>query len=216
MKRMIIFDLDGTLIDTLDDLKNAVNFALEKFEFPLRTKENIRKDIGNGTVKLIGRSAPSGTSEKVLKELHSIFKEYYSKHMLDFTKPYDGIASLLFSLKAQGYKLAVVSNKDHDLTIQIINRFFFGMFDYVQGSYMEHPKKPDPYLISKVEKDANILSNEITYIGDTNVDEQTARNSNLNYIIVSYGYRTKEELKTQVITKRIVDSVKEIEEEIKR
>lgn len=211
MNKLLIFDLDGTLMDTLDDLKNAVNFALEKFSFPLKSREEIRKAIGNGTVKLIERSAPQETSEEILKELHKVFKAYYLEHLSNFTKPYDGITSLLFSLKTKGYKLAVVSNKDHDATVKLITTMFPMIFDYIQGSYFEHPKKPHPYLINKVIKDLNFDKNEITYIGDTNVDEESAINAGISYILVSYGYRTKNELFSQVKTRNIVNSIKDLD-----
>ena len=211
MTKLIIFDLDGTLVDTLDDLQTAVNFALSKYCFPIRTKEDIRKAIGNGTIKLIERSAPAGTDQNTLKELHAIFKNYYLNNIGKNTKPYNGITSLLFYLKSRGYKLAVVSNKDHIPTLQIINNMFPCLFDYIQGSYMEHPKKPNPYLINKVIEEAKTDKSKITYIGDTNVDEESAVNAGIKYILVSYGYRTKQELYQQVKTRNIIDSLKELE-----
>lgn len=211
MNKLLIFDLDGTLIDTLDDLKNAVNFALEKFSFPLRTREEIRKAIGNGTIKLIERSAPQGTNEKTLAELHKVFKAFYLENLSQNTKPYPGITSLLFSLKTKGYKLAVVSNKDHDATVKLITTMLPMLFDYIQGSYFEHPKKPHPYLINKVINEMNFSKDKITYIGDTNVDEESAINAGISYILVSYGYRTKTELLSQVKTRNIVDSIKDLD-----
>lgn len=211
MEKMLIFDLDGTLVDTLDDLRKAVNYVLEKFSFPFKSREEIRKAIGNGTIKLIERSAPCGTSEAVLKKLHSTFKEYYLNNIGSSTKPYPGISSLLISLKGKGYKLAVVSNKDHIPTLKIINNFFPNLFDYIQGSYMEHPKKPDPYLINKIINESKIDKSKITYIGDTEVDEQTALNSKLNYVLVSYGYRTKDELQEITKTQKIIDKIKDLD-----
>lgn len=211
MKRLILFDLDGTLVDTLEDLRKAVNFALLKYSFPIKTKEEIRKAIGNGTIKLIERSAPVGTDEETLKALHKTFKEFYVENIGQGTHPYKGITSLLISLKTKGYKLGVVSNKDNEPTIKIINDMFTGIFDYVQGSYMEHPKKPDPYLFNKIILESKFKKEEITYIGDTNVDEESALNSGLDYVLVSYGYRTLDELKKQVKTSVIVNSIKEID-----
>lgn len=211
MDKLIIFDLDGTLVDTLEDLKKAVNYALLTFSFPLRSKEEIRKAIGNGTIKLIERSAPIGTEQEILKQLHSTFKYFYLNNIGEGTKPYNKITSLLISLKSKGYKLAVVSNKDHIPTLKIINNIFPDLFDYIQGSYMEHPKKPDPYLINKVIKESKISREKITYIGDTNVDEESAMNAGINYLLVSYGYRTKDELFQQIKTRNIVDTIKELE-----
>ncbi len=211
MNKLLIFDLDGTLVDTLDDLANAVNYALEKFSFPLRNREETRKAIGNGTIKLIERSAPIGTSEDILKKLHSTFKQYYLENLNKNTHPYNGITSLLISLKTKGYKLAVVSNKDHDATLKIINGIFPNIFDAVQGSYHDHPKKPDPYLINIVKKNLHFENDKITYIGDTNVDEESALNSKIDYILVSYGYRTKNELLSLVKTRKIVDTIKELD-----
>lgn len=211
MKKLILFDLDGTLVDTLDDLRKAVNFALAKYSFPLKSREEIRKAIGNGTIKLIERSAPKGTNEEVLKELHKTFKNFYLSNIGEGTHPYNGITSLLIALKTKGYKIGVVSNKDHEPTTRIINNMFPGLFDFVQGSYMDQPKKPDPYLFDKVISESKFKKEEITYIGDTNVDEESAINSNLDYVLVSYGYRTQNELYKQVKTRNIINSVKEID-----
>ena len=211
MKKLLIFDLDGTLVDTLLDLSNSVNFALKKFHFPIKEVEEVRKAIGNGTIKLIERCAPIGTEDNILKKLHSEFKKHYQNNIANNTIPYKNVSSVLFYLKSKGYKLAVVSNKDHDLTIKIINDLFPKLFDVVQGSYHDHPKKPDPFLIEKVIKEMGVNKNALTYIGDTNVDEESALNASLDYIIVSYGYRTKEELLHQVKTRNIIDEIKNLE-----
>lgn len=207
---MIIFDLDGTLVDTLCDLHKAVNFSLSLLEFPTRSLEQVRKDIGNGTIKLIERSCPTGTNKKLLKKAHKSFKDFYKENITLSTKPYQNVTSVLLELKTRGYKLAIVSNKDHFLTKKIINSLFPEVFDYIQGSYKTHPKKPDPYLINRIVSTSKINIENITYIGDTEVDKQSALNSNLNYFIVSYGYRTKKELSAHIDSSKIIDTVKEI------
>ena len=211
MNKLLIFDLDGTLVDTLDDLTKAVNFSLKKHNFPTKTKEEVRKAIGNGTVKLIERSAPSNADETTLKELHSTFKKFYLNNIGSDTKPYKNISSVLFALKTKGYKLAVVSNKDQEATVDIINRLFPELFDYVQGSYIDKPKKPHPFLIDKVCDALKFDKINVTYIGDTNVDEKSAINAGLKYILVSYGYRTKQELLEQVKTRKIINDIKDLD-----
>jgi len=192
--KTIIFDLDGTVLDTLEDLKNAVNYALFSYDLPVMCTEFVRKAIGNGTQVLIKRCTPDGLDDNKRKEVFNTFKAYYLEHYDDCTKAYPGIKELLTALKGKCL-LAVVSNKDNDLTQKLINKEFPGLFDIIQGSYLDKPKKPDPYLINTIIKDNNIDKKDCLYIGDTNVDKESANNAGLTYRLVSYGYRTKEELK---------------------
>ena len=206
--KTLIFDLDGTILDTLLDLKNAVNHALNFYNLPEKDLEFVRKAIGNGTTILIQRCTPSSLSEIERQKVFDKFKTYYLSHYADFTKPYVGIKEMLTDLKGK-VTLAVVSNKDNDLTNKIINKEFPGLFDIIQGSYLDHPKKPDPYLINKIIKENNIKE-ECLYIGDTNVDKESATNVDLPYLLVSYGYRTKEELEKMCPNDTTIPSVNEL------
>ena len=209
--KTIIFDLDGTILDTLEDLKNAVNYGLFSYYLPVMCTEFVRKAIGNGTQVLIKRCTPESLDEATRKQVFDTFKSYYLDHYDDCTKAYPGIKELLMALKDKCL-LAVVSNKDNDLTQKLINKEFPGLFDVIQGSYFDKPKKPDSYLINKIIKENNINKEDCLYIGDTNVDKESADNAGLKYRLVSYGYRTKEELKKICPNDIPFDSVNELSE----
>ena len=194
--KTLIFDLDGTILDTLVDLKNAVNRGLKFRNLPEKSLNFVRKAIGNGTKVLIERCTPCDISEEERQIVFDTFKAYYFKHFSDYTKPYPGIKEMLQKLKERNdIRLAVVSNKDDDLTKQLIEEQFPHTFDIIQGSYFDKPKKPDPYLINKILNEYNIDKKDCLYIGDTNVDKESAVNAGLQYLLVNYGYRTKEELR---------------------
>ena len=211
--KTVIFDLDGTILDTLQDLKNAVNHGLNCFNLPEKDLEFVRKAIGNGTTILIKRCTPSSLSDDERLKVFNEFKSYYLEHYADYTKPYPGIKELLEKLHGQ-VRLAVVSNKDNDLTNKIIRKEFGSLFDIVQGSYLDHPKKPDPYLINKIIKENNINRDECLYVGDTNVDKESATNAELPYLLVNYGYRTKEELEKMCPEDTTISSVNELYNDI--
>ena len=191
--KTIIFDLDGTILDTLVDLKNAVNHSLKFYNLPQKSLEFVRLAIGNGTTVLIKRCTPETLSEEKRRQVFALFKSYYLAHYADNTRPDEGIKEMLSSLKPYA-RLAVVSNKDDDLTKRLIEKEFPGLFDIVQGSYLDKPKKPDSYLLNKIIASSCLLRDECLYIGDTDVDKMTATNASLPYLLVNYGYRTKAEL----------------------
>jgi len=211
--KTVIFDLDGTILDTLQDLKNAVNHGLNFYNLPEKDLEFVRKAIGNGTTVLIQRCTPSSISESERNAVFNEFKSYYLAHYADYTKPYPGIKEMLERLYGQ-VRLAVVSNKDNDLTSKIIRKEFGNLFDIVQGSYLNHPKKPDPYLINKIIKENNINKEDCLYVGDTNVDKESATNVGLPYLLVNYGYRTKEELEKTCPEDTTISTVNELYNEI--
>ena len=207
--KTVFFDLDGTILDTLEDLKNAVNYALNFYNYPLKDLEFVRKAIGNGTQVLIRRCTPEGIDESSYKEVFNCFKNYYLNHYSDHTRAYVGISDLLESLKGK-CNLIVVSNKDNDLTEKLINKEFPGLFDIIQGSYLDKPKKPDPFLINSIVEAHRLNKKDCLYIGDTDVDKQSALNAGLDYRLVSYGYRTKEELEKMCPNDTPFSSVNEL------
>lgn len=192
--QLAIFDLDGTLLDTLDDLADSVNYVMDRFGYPGRNLTEIRSFVGNGIRKLIERSAPKGTSSEELDRVFEQFKEYYGVHCADKTKPYDGIMELLYKLKELDVKLAVVSNKG-DYAVQILcEQYFPGVFDVAVGAREGIAKKPAPDTVNEVLKNLQIDKSRAVYIGDSEVDVQTAKNAELDCIAVDWGFRDKEVL----------------------
>lgn len=215
MKRLIIFDLDGTLIDTLEDLKNSVNHALFLHNLPLRDIEQIRKAIGNGVAKLVYRSMPSDSIEEHYDSTLEAFKIHYEQHAFDNTKPYDGVFNLLSRLKNDGYLLAVCTNKIQNVAEELINNIYPGLFDIVVGDQEGLRKKPEPDMVNFIINHFSLSKDECIYVGDTEVDKQTAVNSGIDYIIETYGYRTKEEWKVLGNKEKVVDTTEEIYKAIK-
>lgn len=205
MKKLIIFDLDGTLLDTLEDLKQSVNFALSSFSFPLRSKEQVRKDIGNGVAKLIERSIPNNTANPCYFDCLDIFKKHYAAHYNQNTFPYEGMVEVIKYLKDKGYLLAVATNKIDAIAKELVNTHYPNLFDYILGDIDGVPKKPHPDMINNILKHFNLNKEDALYIGDTNVDEQTAINSGLDYYLLTYGYRTKEEIKNTCVCQKLID-----------
>ena len=210
MKKLLIFDLDGTLIDTLEDLKNSVNYALNLHHFPLKTKEDIRKAIGNGVAKLVARSIPQNEANPEYLATLSDFRKHYSENSCVFTKPYEGMSKVLINLKSKGYILTVATNKLSAIARPMINSFFPDIFDYIQGDEPDMDRKPAPMMVESLCKRFGVNKEEAFYIGDTNVDMETAVNSKVGFVLVTYGYRTKEELKKQCPGQPTIDTVEEL------
>lgn len=215
MKKLIVFDLDGTLIDTLDDLRVSVNYALEKFGYPLRSKEEIRKAIGNGVAILVARSIPGGDKNPDYPEALRIFKEHYSVHSRDLTAPYEGAIEVLRGVKEAGFLTALATNKVHAIAVELVNDLFPNCFDYILGDTPERANKPAPDMIEKIISELNVTKEETIYVGDTNVDEQTAVNSGVDYVLVSYGFRTTEEILEQCKCRTIIPTTKDLLKHLK-
>lgn len=195
MIKGIIFDLDGTLLNTVDDINNAINYVLTKYQFPNKSEIETKNNLGSGSMNLVKRSLPNDISDELLHQIHQEYQEYYQHNNDILTKPYDGILEVLKELRSAGYKIAVVSNKD-DNDVKLLNQSKFkGLIDYSIGARTHKPVKPDPYLINIALEELHLLYNEVIYVGDSDVDILTAKNSNLKMITVSWGFRTVEVLK---------------------
>lgn len=192
MYSLAIFDLDGTLLDTLGDLHSAVNFALRKFRFPERTIDEVRSFIGNGVVKLMERSTPENTDEETQLRCLDAFRKYYLQHMSDTTAPYEGVTELLKCLIAKDIKIAVVSNKLHPAVEDLCESYFPGLIDKAIGVSVEEERKPSPINVIKTMELFEADEDNCIYIGDSEVDVQTAHNAGIRCIGVTWGFRGKE------------------------
>ena len=195
MIKLAIFDLDGTLVDSIDDLADSVNKALADFGYPVHSTGEYRRMVGNGAKKLIERALPEGTSEKIRDRVHAVYSGYYREGCLNKTKPYDGIAEMIASVKAAGIKCAVASNKPDEFSNFIVSRIFDGgLFDLVRGKQDGTPTKPSPDIIYAICKTLGCETDEAVMIGDSNVDVMTAHNAGIRCIGCSWGFRGAEEL----------------------
>lgn len=194
MKHAVIFDLDGTLLNTLGDLRAATNHALEVRGLPPHSMEEIRQFIGNGIRLLICRAMPEGTPEAEIDAALDDFKAYYAAHIHDRTVPYDGIPQLLTALRKRGVKVAVLSNKIDSASQQLIEYFFPGKTDVVFGEHVGVPRKPDPTSCRMVMQRLGVQPEQVLYVGDSGTDMQTAKNAGLYAVGVTWGFRSKEVL----------------------
>ena len=188
---LIIFDMDGTILNTLEDLKNSLNYVLQQAGYQTRTLEEVRTFVGNGIRKTIERALPSDIEEEKVDELFSLFMDYYAIHNTDNTKPYNGVIELLKELKHLGYKTIIVSNKQDSAVKSLCKKFFTGLFDVEIGEKENIAKKPEPDEVNEVLKILNIDRTKSIYIGDSEVDIQTAQNSKMKSIIVDWGFRDR-------------------------
>ena len=194
MKHAVIFDLDGTLLNTLGDLRAATNHALEVRGLPPHSMEEIRQFIGNGIRLLICRAMPEGTPEAEIDAALDDFKAYYAAHIHDRTVPYDGIPQLLTALRKRGIQVVVLSNKIDSASQELIEYFFPGKTDVVFGEHVGVPRKPDPTSCRMVMQQLGVQPEQVLYVGDSGTDMQTAKNAGLYAVGVTWGFRSKEVL----------------------
>lgn len=191
MKNTVIFDLDGTLLNTLDDLTDAVNFAMAENGFPTHSTEKTKSFVGNGIKKLIERSVPNGCSEEMLQKCFQDFCTFYEKHKTDKTKPYSGIIELLSKLKKTGFKTAVVTNKA-DFAAQALCKDIFGdLITVTVGANENIRHKPYPDSTVKALQSLGSKPQEAYFVGDSDVDVQTAQNAGIDFIGVLWGFRER-------------------------
>lgn len=191
--KAVIFDLDGTLLNTIEDLKESVNFALSCFGFPVLSVDKVNSFVGDGVSKLIERALPDGLSNPDFKNCLKVFKEHYKNNMCDITKPYDDILKMLSMLKEKGIKTAVVSNK-FDLAVKdLTDKFFGALIDISFGECEDRgiKKKPSPDMVFKVLEELKLNKDEVLYVGDSDTDILTAKNSGIKCISVSWGFRDR-------------------------
>jgi len=205
----ILFDMDGTLLDSLDDLMDATNAILARHGYPLRSREEIRGFVGNGAAMLIRRAVPRGTDEETIARCLAEYKPYYQAHSCIKTKPYEGIPELLKTLKAEGVKLAVVSNKPDATTKDLSGRFFGDTMTLALGDGMGLAKKPAPDMVLRAVEELGTERGRALYVGDSEVDVATAENAKLDLIAVSWGFRGREKL-TEAGAKTVVDTASEL------
>lgn len=206
---LVIFDMDGTILNTLDDLKDSLNVTFRHFGFPERSLEEVRSFVGNGIGKLIERAVPDGLSIKEKEAVLEYFTDYYGAHSQDKTRPYDGIVDAIREIRTHGIKTAVVSNKIDFAVKDLVERFFCGLFDYSLGESVGLNRKPHPDMVNKVLSEMNVDKSRAVYIGDSEVDIMTASNSTLPIIAVSWGFRDKDFIRSKG-AEIIVDSPKEL------
>lgn len=203
--KAIIFDLDGTLLDTLQDLTNAVNNALTINNFPIRTIDEIRSFIGNGTKVLIKRALPHIVDDDTHHKVFTDFQNYYKSHINDFTKPYEKIIELLDYLKINGYKIGIISNKDDALTNKMKDLYFSKFVDLAIGTRDFSKTKPNPESTIEMIKYFDLAFEDCLFVGDSLVDIETAKNANVDCVSVTWGFKDKEFFKSLGI-KNVIDS----------
>lgn len=211
MIKLVIFDLDGTLLNSITDLGNACNVALSRCGYPLHDEVAYKKFVGDGIYKLVERSLPEeARDERQVLKTKAVFEAYYKDHSLDETKPYSGIVDLLKTLKETGIACGVVTNKAHTYAVQLVQKFFDETIDQILGQREGIPTKPHPQSVEEMMKCFNVLPSECLYIGDSNVDIQTAKAAGVRSVGVLWGFRGEEELK-QEGADYLVESVSELE-----
>lgn len=196
MKQLVIFDLDGTLLNTIADLAAAANHALAALGLSVRSQTECQSFVGNGVGKLLERALPEGyKTPEYMAKIRPAFFEYYDKHLADNTRPYTGMAELLSSLQKRGIKLAVASNKYQSATERLVKYFFPEIhFTAVLGQREGIPVKPDPTIVNDILFAAGCEREDVLYVGDSDVDMQTAKNAEVRVCGVLWGFRTREVL----------------------
>ena len=198
MKKLVIFDLDGTLLDTIADLAESANYALKQLDYPTHPVDAIRTFVGNGINKLLERALPAHeqTEENIMR-MRSHFVPYYDIHNADLSTPYPGIVSLLEDLQAKGILIAVASNKYQEATVKLVKQYFPNIdFIEILGQREGINVKPDPSIVFDILQKANLSKENVLYVGDSGVDMQTAINAGVDAVGVTWGFRPRAELES--------------------
>ena len=193
----LLFDLDGTLLNTIEDLANACNYALTTLGYKTHEVEKYKTFVGNGRYKLVERMLPEDNrSVENIEKALELFDSYYEKHMIDMTKPYDGIMEMLDCLISKSINIAVVSNKPHEFTTEVVKNYFGDRFEVVYGHKKNTKEKPDPWAVLEVIDEFKVNKDECLYVGDSEIDINTAKNAGVKSVGVEWGFRGKGELES--------------------
>lgn len=190
--KLAIFDMDGTILNTLEDLADSMNYALVQHDMPQRTIDEVRRFVGNGIRKLVERAVPTGTEAAQVDEVFETFTAYYKEHCAIKTRPYEGIPEVLKQLRAMGVKTAVVSNKADFAVQSLCEDYFPGLFDFAVGDKEGQRRKPAPDSVNAVLDKFGMDKSQAVYIGDSDVDYETSQNADMDVIMVGWGFRDEE------------------------
>lgn len=194
MKKAAVFDLDGTLLYSLEDLWRSTNQALAHSGYPPRTLDEVREFVGNGVGRLIHLAVPQGTKEKEEAQCLTFLREYYKEHMREHTRPYDGVPEMLANLQSMGIRTAILSNKFHTAVCELSQEYFDGKIDMAQGEQSGIPRKPDPAGLLRLMEKLSVTAQETVYLGDSPEDVFTAKRAGVDFIGVTWGYRSLAQL----------------------
>lgn len=206
----VLFDMDGTTVNSINDMHFCVNAAMEHFSMPGRTLEEVTAFVGNGAKRLIELAVPAGTGEEKAAEVLAYYKDFYNRHCRVRTEPYDGILPLLDALRSVGIKTAIVSNKPDPTVKELCAAFFAGRLDCAAGESADIRRKPAPDMVDKAISEMGAEKARCVYVGDSEVDIDTARNAGIDCISVTWGFRTRERLE-EAGAAILIDSVEELQ-----
>lgn len=191
MKKLAIFDLDGTLLYTLEDLRDSVNFALSQFGYQQKSLAEVQASVGNGVGRLVRLCMPENTSDEDFERCFAVFKEHYAAHCCEKTRPYNGIVEALKSLKNKGIKIGIVSNKFHSAAVDVVEYYFKGLYDAVKGESEKCRRKPSPDGVLQLIEEFHCSKDETIMFGDSDVDLQTAINAEIQGVAVLWGFKNE-------------------------
>ena len=190
----VLFDMDGTVLDTLDDLCDSINHSLAEFSLPPVSREHVRQCLGNGAAFLVSHSIPAGISPDLEADVLAFYKPWYDAHCLIKTAPYEGILPMMQSLKEQGLRLAIISNKPDRAVQELSDAFFPGLLELSVGESPSVRRKPAPDTVLTAASQIGLSVGQCVYVGDSEVDLETARNAGMDCISVTWGFRDEAQL----------------------
>ena len=209
MYKAVLFDMDGTVLDTVGDLTDAINVSLEKFGFPARSQKEVKSFLGKGPAHFVNCAVPEGTDEKTRQQVLAFYEPYYDSHCQIKTAPYPGVMELLKTLKARSVKLAVISNKQEPAVKALAEQHFAGLLELAVGTSPRIRCKPDPSAVLAAMAELGVEKEETLYVGDMDVDLNTARNAGIDCVGVAWGFLGRKKLEA-LGAERIADNMEQL------